>query len=548
MTDSQRPLKVFLCHASADKPQVRELYRYLRKRGIRPWLDEIDLMGGQEWEEEIQKALESCDVVIICLTRHSVSQEGYNQREMRFALDKALNMPPGRIFLIPVRLEECDVPQGLRRYQWVDLFSDRGHERLMRSLRARAEATDASVLETTKQKKSLHQERILEAVIENPIIVGKPASLSVLIRRLGSKSILSVVYSVDEDAVLAADKVKAKQLEIEFPLENGRVLSAAISLKLTAHEFSPATQQKIIDIPPDGDSEVCTFEITPKKAGTLLLSLEVLKDGVSLAARTLRTTARENEKQDSSLMVLVSIPIVVFVQASTSIADSIPNLRLEKEKKARELIETGNVAQGDPPVVELDAREKIELNKKDSSKPVRRRRIDSPTAMIIVALIGLVGTVITALVAPIMVEWIQRPPDPTTPPLTFTSTHTLSTNTPVIPTRTLALPSPAPFVTVQDINILENGIIIASVRSDETTNVSVGSNVTVRANFSTNIALEDLHFRWEFCRQPENNKEGQGVSEILYKAPGTRGPDCIRLIIDKGGIRLTDHTVFLNVR
>ena len=35
----KRPLKVFLCHASADKPKVRELYRTLKRRGVQPWLE-----------------------------------------------------------------------------------------------------------------------------------------------------------------------------------------------------------------------------------------------------------------------------------------------------------------------------------------------------------------------------------------------------------------------------------------------------------------------------------------------------------------------------
>ncbi len=56
MTDAKRPLKVFLCHASADKPKVRELYRTLKRRGVQPWLDAEDLIPGQNWEVEIPKA------------------------------------------------------------------------------------------------------------------------------------------------------------------------------------------------------------------------------------------------------------------------------------------------------------------------------------------------------------------------------------------------------------------------------------------------------------------------------------------------------------
>ena len=41
-----RPLRVFLCHASADKQAVRELYRLLLQDGCEPWLDEEELLPG----------------------------------------------------------------------------------------------------------------------------------------------------------------------------------------------------------------------------------------------------------------------------------------------------------------------------------------------------------------------------------------------------------------------------------------------------------------------------------------------------------------------
>ena len=317
MTTQRRSIKVFLCHDSSDKPRVRALYRRLVTDGVDAWLDEEKLLPGQDWHAEITKAVRAANVVVICLSNHSITKEGYVQREMKFALDVAEEKPEDSIFIIPARLEECEVPDRMKRWQWVDLFSEGGYEWLMKALQARAKSIHASPVKTTKQKKPLKQERVLEAVIENRVAVGKPASLFVWIKRLGSKSIISVVPSIDEDVVLDVDNVKSKGLEIEFPIENGRVLSAAISLKLTAREFSPAVQQKKINIPPEGDSEVCTFIVTPKNAGTLFLSLEVLKDGVSLATRTLRTTAMETEKKESNPIVLVSIPIVVFVRPPT---------------------------------------------------------------------------------------------------------------------------------------------------------------------------------------------------------------------------------------
>ena len=52
----QAKLKVFLCHASQDKPIVRDLYQRLSAEGwIGPWLDEEKLLPGQDWKWKLRK-------------------------------------------------------------------------------------------------------------------------------------------------------------------------------------------------------------------------------------------------------------------------------------------------------------------------------------------------------------------------------------------------------------------------------------------------------------------------------------------------------------
>ncbi|HXQ36418.1 MAG TPA: toll/interleukin-1 receptor domain-containing protein, partial [Anaerolineales bacterium] len=116
---SKRPLKVFLCHASGDKPQVRALYRRLVAEGVDAWLDQEKLLPGQDWQVEIPRAVREADVVVVCLSNKSITKEGYIQKEIKFALDSADEKPEGTIFLIPARLEECLVPEQVGRWQWV---------------------------------------------------------------------------------------------------------------------------------------------------------------------------------------------------------------------------------------------------------------------------------------------------------------------------------------------------------------------------------------------------------------------------------------------
>ncbi len=127
--------RVFLCHSSEDKDKIRDLHRRLRRDGMHPWLDEEDILPGQDWEGEIRKAIKSSRYVLVCLSKGSIIKRGYLQKEIRQALSVAEEQPEGSIFLIPVRLEPCEVPSWLDVWQWVDLFSANGYKRLLRSLR-----------------------------------------------------------------------------------------------------------------------------------------------------------------------------------------------------------------------------------------------------------------------------------------------------------------------------------------------------------------------------------------------------------------------------
>jgi formylglycine-generating enzyme required for sulfatase activity len=130
-------LRLFVCHASEDKPRVRGLVRWLREDGFDPWLDEERLLPGHDWQHEIATAVSASDVVVVCLSKTAVSKSGYVQKELRRALDVAEYKPEGAIFVIPVRLEECPVPARLSQWHYADLFVENGYERLREPLNGR---------------------------------------------------------------------------------------------------------------------------------------------------------------------------------------------------------------------------------------------------------------------------------------------------------------------------------------------------------------------------------------------------------------------------
>src|SRR5215813_622512 len=102
--------QIFLCHTSEDKAPVREVYQQLKALGFTPWLDEVNLLPGQNANLEIEKALKNSAFVMVFLSTRSVGKVGYVQREFRRALYHAEEMPADFIHTIPVKLDACAVP------------------------------------------------------------------------------------------------------------------------------------------------------------------------------------------------------------------------------------------------------------------------------------------------------------------------------------------------------------------------------------------------------------------------------------------------------
>jgi hypothetical protein len=185
--DNKRPLKVFLCHAHADRDPVRALYARLTQDGVDAWLDKAKLLPGQDWELEIRKAVREADVVVVCLSKQ-FNQAGFRQKEVRLALDTAMEKPEGEIFIIPARLEECDNLESLRKWHWVDLFEDDGYEMLMYALQNRADKIAATlqvkqnqlpkITSPQEKVKNPDEKRIESPKRKNGVIESKKTKIS----------------------------------------------------------------------------------------------------------------------------------------------------------------------------------------------------------------------------------------------------------------------------------------------------------------------------------------------------------------------------------
>lgn len=128
------PKTVFISYAREDEAHANKLYEELHNRGHKPWMDKKDLIAGQEWQTEIRKAIEKADYFIALMSSKSITKRGFVQKEIRFAQDVLGEIPQGRIYFIPVRLEPCEVPDYVRNIQWVDLHKEDDYDQIFRAI------------------------------------------------------------------------------------------------------------------------------------------------------------------------------------------------------------------------------------------------------------------------------------------------------------------------------------------------------------------------------------------------------------------------------
>lgn len=108
---------VFLSHNQADKPQVRRLAERLKAAGLRVWLDEWVIKPGDIIALEVDEGLEQSRVLLLCISPAALAS-GWVALERSTAVHR--DPRNARRRFIPLLLGDCDLPDTLRRYKYVD--------------------------------------------------------------------------------------------------------------------------------------------------------------------------------------------------------------------------------------------------------------------------------------------------------------------------------------------------------------------------------------------------------------------------------------------
>ena len=126
--------KVFISYAKEDFKFAKRLFDFLKLNHFSPWLDKECLMPGQNWDFEINKELRKADFIILLISKTSIKKRGYIQKEYKLALKFYEEKLEDDIYLLPLKIDNCEVPFGFEKFQWHELNGSYDFYKILDSL------------------------------------------------------------------------------------------------------------------------------------------------------------------------------------------------------------------------------------------------------------------------------------------------------------------------------------------------------------------------------------------------------------------------------
>jgi len=133
-------MPVFISYSHADELIVNKLAAHLVKHNANVWVDTWELSVGDSILNRVQEAIQESSALLVILSKTSVASE-WCKKELSAGLMRELDEK--RVVVLPVLVEDCEIPMFLREKMYADLRTD--FERGLHSvLNAIAKVTNAN--------------------------------------------------------------------------------------------------------------------------------------------------------------------------------------------------------------------------------------------------------------------------------------------------------------------------------------------------------------------------------------------------------------------
>jgi len=107
---------LFFSYARSDTEFALRLAKDLREAGAELWIDQLDIAVGSQWDSAIEAALRRCEILLLIISKASVASNNVKD-EVAFAIEEGKR-------IIPILLENCELPFRWRRFHYLDFTAD----------------------------------------------------------------------------------------------------------------------------------------------------------------------------------------------------------------------------------------------------------------------------------------------------------------------------------------------------------------------------------------------------------------------------------------
>src|SRR5579859_1300618 len=311
------PMKIFISYSRGDSEFALRLYDDLKRAGFDLWIDQRNIHAGN-WDQQIAQALKDSTAMIVILSPKSMASENVTDEWSDF-LDQ-------RKPIVPILLEQCEIPFRLKRRQRVDFTTSYPLDKLIVELQLMSTLTESQAVVNhaplDEQADSKVQRR-LEAAMPQQTKVSSPTDLWIKVSLPDSEGLRGELPAVVSSGdVIRREDARSSTFPISFPKDpnTGAMLSATLCVEISSKDFRVQQKkgphcdkrQAEIELLPNADSRTLVLILVPKNGATVgrsLILVNLFYEGTLIAQTSVSTeivyaVSRANVELSAALLSL----------------------------------------------------------------------------------------------------------------------------------------------------------------------------------------------------------------------------------------------------
>lgn len=130
-----RQRRVFIMYSHADRSVAQELVAKLKANGYNPWFDVDEIAPGQKIAETVIGGISQSAVALLLVSKNLDLEKATIGKELKVAMATMKSKDESFSPVIPLRLDDTEVPESLAGVHWIDIRDPESFERLDKGLK-----------------------------------------------------------------------------------------------------------------------------------------------------------------------------------------------------------------------------------------------------------------------------------------------------------------------------------------------------------------------------------------------------------------------------